>query len=515
MSSNLELLYQQVFNLLEISKQTKELKNYSQTIQLYLNSCQLFQQIISLESNNNKKQLIKEQINYYTEEINKLRILNQINEADKVFSNAISLDEQKKDQQEIERQYLLAAEMYMNILKLNEDSKIKSRVALIINRVEEIKGLKQEHETLLEDLDLPTIDPNQPLKQTTNKMKSSSSSSSSSSSISSPTSASSPSSPPILSPSSSLTSSTLSSSSLTQEEILVLRQSSIINGKCFQPWLDGEETREKFNYGNNIQFNDPDGILPLSESQKRSNGIYRRPIEFLPPSQPPVVIRMITPLAITQDLVADCSFVCSLCIAAAFEARHNKRLITSIIYPQNNKGIPVYNPSGKYLVKFYVNGVYRKVIVDDKLPISETSGRLLCSASKDPTELWVSLIEKAYMKLNGGYDFPGSNSGIDLHALTGWIPEQVFFVEDSAAALAAVSNPSSNSSRPADFRQSEDRAWERISSAHRFGDCLITISTGTLTTEEEESTGLVSGHAYAVLNVQSAGILRMLQVIIC
>ena len=72
-------------------------------------------------------------------------------------------------------------------------------------------------------------------------------------------------------------------------------------------------------------------------------------------------------------------------------------------------------------MKLYLNGSWRGVEVDDYLPVDEW-GRLICGYS-NKSKLWVSIIEKAYLKAHGGYDFDGSNSSRDLFVLTGWLAE--------------------------------------------------------------------------------------------
>lgn len=103
------------------------------------------------------------------------------------------------------------------------------------------------------------------------------------------------------------------------------------------------------------------------------------------------------------------------------------KLLASIIYPYDKSQIrPRVSKNGKYIFRLHFNGCFRKVVVDDRLPSSNTTRSLHVIDRNNPQLLWPALIEKAYLKVRGGYDFPGSNSGTDLWVLTGWIPEQVF-----------------------------------------------------------------------------------------
>ena len=97
-----------------------------------------------------------------------------------------------------------------------------------------------------------------------------------------------------------------------------------------------------------------------------------------------------------------------------------------MVYPYDLVNMkPAISPNGKYIFKLNFNGCSRKVTVDDYLPASRTERSLHVLDRNNPGLLWPALLEKAYLKVRGGYDFPGSNSGTDLLALIGWIPEQL------------------------------------------------------------------------------------------
>ena len=240
------------------------------------------------------------------------------------------------------------------------------------------------------------------------------------------------------------------------------------------------------------QWEDPEGLLALSVKQMKNLKTWVRAPELISREQlvngMPDIATEINGYEVMQKQVGDCSVLSSLAVAAHFEFKHkyNRKLISWNLYPQDTKGNPVFNPAGHYVVKLFINGTWSGVHVDDYLPLS-TWGKPLCAYSARG-KLWVSLIEKAYLKVNGGYDFMGSNSSRDLYTLTGWLPEKVHITEKDNFDADAI--------------------WTKISTGARNNDCLITIGTGLIS--DEDSVGLVGHHAYGVLEVVEHRGLRML-----
>ncbi|RAK91706.1 calpain-like protease PalBory [Aspergillus costaricaensis CBS 115574] len=275
---------------------------------------------------------------------------------------------------------------------------------------------------------------------------------------------------------------------LTTREEIVLLESAKLNGFIFPPWKNapGPEDFEKGVEG--IFTDKPD--LHLSKQQRRILAGWERPSELLSKhangihglkSRMPVMSVSGT-TDLVQDMLTDCSVVASLCAATSRSERGLDKHHLPIVFPcEYGQVNPIISPSGKYIFRFYFNGCFRKVVIDDRLPASKTTRSLHVVDRNNPNFLWPAFVEKAYLKLRGGYDFPGSNSGTDLWVLTGWIPEQVFLHQDDVTA---------------------EQLWRRLFKRFRHGDVLLTIGTGKLTEREQKELGLASEHDYAILDMR-------------
>ncbi|KFY04046.1 hypothetical protein O988_01034, partial [Pseudogymnoascus sp. VKM F-3808] len=274
----------------------------------------------------------------------------------------------------------------------------------------------------------------------------------------------------------------------TREEVILL-EGSKLHGLIFPPWKSEPDEQEFAAKGE--VYIDPSKIN-ISNTHADAPGDWQRPRDLLgnelqDASATPVepTMQAAADIDLVQDVTADCSVVASLCAAVARPGGTYGKLLERIFYPYDkSQGIPQMSKNGKYIFRLHFNGCFRKVVIDDRLPAPRNSRRLYVFDRQNPGLLWPALLEKAYLKVRGGYDFPGSNSGTDLWVITSWIPEQIFLQSDEL--------------QPNDL-------WSRILNAFALGDVMVTLGTGRLNNNEEEALGLAGEHDYAVLDIKEKG----------
>ncbi|CAF3652930.1 unnamed protein product [Rotaria sordida] len=205
-------------------------------------------------------------------------------------------------------------------------------------------------------------------------------------------------------------------------------------------------------------FEDPEGKVELPPSLKVEH--WKRPIEFLTADKSPVIVDpdlgtqsfdLVTPnehlhhSETMRKIISELTALWDICRKERKNINTTAHNINEVniadrtwhpwehIYALNKVSkqpfITPYNPSGKYIVRLFFLGTWRKIIIDDTIPF-DSENRCLLPQTSLSYELWPMLLSKALLKIisldfNTLNDFPESNEVSVIHSLTGWIPEPI------------------------------------------------------------------------------------------
>lgn len=253
------------------------------------------------------------------------------------------------------------------------------------------------------------------------------------------------------------------------EQNAVLVASSTVNGIKYPQWAD--PSTEEFAQQTVYRDQTPTLINSAPNWQESRNIM----------GSIPLIDHGMMPSELAQSIVPNCSVVTSVIVCWNHHIRHKSKLMLSQLFPQPSYGTPAVSPNDKYFYKMFINGCYRRCIFDSLLPMQD--GQLMCMTATKSSCMWPILVEKAYMKYNGGYDFAGSDPGADLRALIGWIPEHQSFKSSS-------------------FEQ--EKMWTFLVNSFNKGDVLVTIATSNDPPDHINGPNLLPRHAYACIDMEDS-----------
>ena len=175
----------------------------------------------------------------------------------------------------------------------------------------------------------------------------------------------------------------------------------------------GDELPKKLRPWKDVKFNMDNAI----ENKFKKRVIWRRPDE----TQEYYIFRKDpTKDNIKQSTkLRDCYFLSaigSLCN----KGQGNNNFIKKMFHSTEKTKEHVYG------IYFYINGIRQLILIDDCLPYDKKYNSLFFSSSYNESELWVSLLEKAWAKFKGSYrNINDGHASEAFKALTGAYTEKI------------------------------------------------------------------------------------------
>jgi len=231
----------------------------------------------------------------------------------------------------------------------------------------------------------------------------------------------------------------------------------------------------QFRAGGDILYRDvskqPKGMVPYKSVK------WLRPEEFVGDAAQLFMTGAIE-CDLVQGQIANAWFVSALAILAGHPA-----LLKSLFVSTGQE------PQGRYCLKFYKEGNWINVYIDDSVPCSSLNRPLFTRPAKEE-EIWACLIEKAYAKLHGRYEaLLGGHVEYALRDITGGAVSKVPL--DTTRRWTVVE---------------KDTLWARLCAwfeqgvvgcEHRVSNTADGINEG----HKLAQAGILQGLAYSVCNV--------------
>ena len=252
-----------------------------------------------------------------------------------------------------------------------------------------------------------------------------------------------------------------------EEKIKVFRNQEIYKGK--EPWTDPLFKPEKASL---CPFNKKGWILPKQANQddviEYKDFKWSRVENIIDSKDYSVFLEKISVDDICQGKISDCYFLSVLGTLCQFP-----ELIEKLFYFKEKTKEHIY---GVYL---YINGEKQLILLDDYLPYIGVNFKQLAVAKSPENQIWVSLIEKAFAKINGNY----------IRIGCGGTPNEVFDVLTEAYSEEIPIN---------NDKEIAEELWNKLVDGSKKG---FVMTAGTTANDYIEEYGLRAAHAYTVLGI--------------